>query len=204
MTANDKIVPASPGNMARAAQVLRDGGLVVIPTETVYGVAANALDEAAIKRLYAAKDRPHGKPLIVFVASIAAAREIANFTPLADKLAGQFWPGQLTMVFDRRPGKGVSSSMFLDETIGIRIPGQPETFELLKTFAAPLAVTSANLSGGTSPARVEDLAQDFLDRIDLVLDAGPAIMGVESTVVDVRGEAPVILREGSIPLRELS
>ena len=204
MPASDKIVPASPDNIARAAKILLQGGLVVIPTETVYGVAADAGNDEAVKRLYAAKDRPTGKPVIVFTADTAAAGEIAGFTPLAEKLAADYWPGRLTLVLDRKPGPGLSKLLFHDETIGIRIPNQAQTLDLLEHITTPLAVTSANLSGAKSPAGVDDLEDAFIERVDLVLDGGPATGGTESTVADARGTSAVILREGEIPARALS
>ena len=204
MPANDKIMPASPENIIRTVQVLRSGGLVGIPTETVYGIAANALDNAAVKRLYAAKNRPHDKPVIAFVADLEMAGKFAIFTPLAERLAFRFWPGQLTMVLEQQSDSELPCIMSSDGTIAMRIPAKASALELLRQLSGPLAVTSANISGSKSPISANDMEPALFDRIELALDDGPAKVGVASTIIDARGDMPVILRVGSITSANLS
>ena len=169
MPANDKIMPASPENIIRTVQVLRSGGLVGIPTETVYGIAANALDNAAVKRLYAAKNRPHDKPVIAFVADLEMAGKFAIFTPLAERLAFRFWPGQLTMVLEQQSDSELPCIMSSDGTIAMRIPAKASALELLRQLSGPLAVTSANISGSKSPISANDMEPALFDRIELAL-----------------------------------
>lgn len=185
-------------SIVEAAAVLRRGGLVAFPTETVYGLGGNAADPAAIRRIYEAKGRPSWNPLIVHVAAIEAARELTmRFTPLAEKLAVAFWPGPLTIVLDRAPGVPTEVSAGLP-SIAIRIPNQPIARMLLEAARVPVAAPSANRSTELSPTRAEHVSRGLGDAVDVILDGGPTRVGIESTVVDATGELAVILRPGTI------
>ena len=195
-----KILRTSPENIQAAAKVLQGGGLVAFPTETVYGLAANALDQKAVSRIFEAKGRPVGKPLIIFVADLETAKKIAKFNPLAVKLAENFWPGALTLVLDKaedcRFPQNVTAGF---KTIGIRVPKNPTALALTKALPFPLAVTSVNLSGQPSPVNAAAIAIP----VDMIIDGGPSEIGVESTVVDATGDTPVFLREGATPRTDI-
>jgi L-threonylcarbamoyladenylate synthase len=183
----------------RAADLLRAGKLVALPTETVYGLAADAGNAEAVARLYAAKGRPAFNPLIAHVLDIDAARAVAAFTPLAETLADAFWPGPLTLVLDRKPGGAVCDLVTAGlDTVAVRAPAHPVARAVLERVGRPLAAPSANTSERLSPTRAADVARDLGGRIDLILDGGPCVHGLESTVVDARGEMPVILRPGAL------
>jgi L-threonylcarbamoyladenylate synthase len=202
-----------PGVLRDAAQVLRDGGLVAIPTETVYGLAADATNSAAIRRLFALKGRPGDNPLIVHVADLDSGDRLAGVvTPLARRLAACFWPGPLTLVVPARPGVAAEVTAGLD-TVGLRCPAHPVAAALLAEAGLALAAPSANRSGRPSPTTAAHVVTDFAEAegaqvgaagtaapsdLDLVLDAGPCGIGLESTVVDARGEVPLILRDGAV------
>ena len=192
------IHPATPDKITMAGDVLAQGGLVAIPTETVYGLCANALDKYAVARIFEAKGRAPDKPLIIFVSNLAVAKKLAEFTPLAARLAEEFWPGALTLVLKRREGCPLPEILTAGgESIAIRIPKNPVARALLKTSNLPLAVTSANPSGGISPTTAEGVAVALPDALDLILDGGAAELGSESSVLDVRADPPVLLREGA-------
>jgi len=200
-----KLDPRSPDPelLREAAQVLRRGGLVAFPTETVYGLGANALDDAATARIFAAKGRPPNNPLIVHVAEPAAARElVADWPPLAQRLAERFWPGPLSLVLPRH---GTISSLVTGggPTVAIRCPAHPVARGLLAATGLPLAAPSANRSSELSPTLAEHVLRGLKGRIDLVLDAGPTPAGIESTVLDVTSSPPRILRAGPITASEL-
>jgi L-threonylcarbamoyladenylate synthase len=195
-----RVDPASPevNAVADAATVLRRGGLVAFPTETVYGLGGNALDAEAVARIFAAKGRPAHNPLIVHVASIEQARELtAEWPEAANRLGSQFWPGPLTLVLPRssRLPNVVTAG---GPTVAIRIPSHPVALALLREVKLPLAAPSANRSAYLSPTRPEHVLRALKDRIDLVLDAGPTTGGVESTVLDVTRLPPCLLRPGLI------
>ncbi len=186
----------------QAAQEIKSGGLVAMPTETVYGLAASALDEAAVAGIFALKGRPQDNPLIVHVDSVPMARGIAAFNDKAEQLAAAFWPGPLTMVL---PSLGVvpaSVTAGLD-TVGIRMPDCDAALALISAAGLPLAAPSANKSGSPSPTTASHVAQDFGEDL-LILDAGMSGIGVESTVVDMTREIPVILRPGAVTQEMLS
>jgi len=186
-----------------AAQLLLEGGLVAFPTETVYGLGALGLNATAVGRLFEAKGRPHSDPLILHVAYPEWVRFLANqFTPDSERLMAAFWPGPLTLVLPRAPGVPGLVTAGLD-SVAVRMPAHPVALQLLRRVGEPLAGPSANLFGRTSPTRAEHVLQDLEGRIEAVLDAGPTEVGVESTVVDVRGETPVLLRPGGVPRSEL-
>jgi L-threonylcarbamoyladenylate synthase len=184
--------------LARGAELLRAGRLVAFPTETVYGVGANALDATAVQRIYEAKGRPALNPVIVHVASASAARELALHWPAAaDALARAFWPGPLTIVVRKRPVLPdiVSAG---GETVGLRVPAHPLALALLQEARIPVAAPSANLSTQVSPTTAQHVERGLGDRVDLIIDGGATNVGIESTVVDVTGGVPRILRPGMI------
>ncbi len=197
MTAS--IVPPTPENIKRAADTLRAGGLVAIPTETVYGLAANAADPQAIARLFAAKGRPHFNPLISHVANIDSAAKQGTLTKGARELAARFWPGPLTLVVDTAPTCEVCDLARAGlDSIALRIPAHPVAAALLQAFGGPLAAPSANPSGQISPTDAAHVAADMGNKVDLILDGGPCREGLESTIIDCRIETPTLLRAGTI------
>jgi L-threonylcarbamoyladenylate synthase len=193
----------APAVVAEAAAVLRDGGLVAFPTETVYGLGARALDPASVARIYEAKGRPSYNPLIVHVATVDAARALSSAWPeAADRLAERFWPGPLTLVVPRSPAIPDAVSAGLD-TVGVRIPGHPVAHALLEAAGIPVAAPSANRSMGVSPTTAEHVRRSLGGRIDVILDGGPCPVGIESTVLSLAGEVATVLRPGSISIDEL-
>lgn len=183
----------------RAADLLRAGKLVALPTETVYGLAADAGDSGAVARLYAAKGRPAFNPLIVHVSDTEAARRVGVFTPLAEALAAALWPGPLTLVLRRAKTARIAelATAGLD-SVALRVPAHPVARAALSRFGGPLVAPSANPSSRLSPTRAIDVARDLGDKVDLILDGGRCQHGLESTVVDARGDAPVVLRPGAL------
>ena len=192
----------TPENIARAAARLQGGELVAFPTETVYGLGANALNAEAIARIYATKGRPAHNPLIVHVTSIKEARELAAHWPEnAQKLAEAFWPGPLTLVVPKTSAvPGIISAGL--GTVALRVPAHPVALELLRAAKIPIAAPSANKSGEVSPSRARHVIQSLGDDI-WVLDGGPCEVGIESTVVDVSGEGVAILRPGTLSRRHI-
>jgi L-threonylcarbamoyladenylate synthase len=183
--------------IAAAARCLADGGLVAFPTETVYGLGADATNGAAVARLYAAKGRPRFNPLIAHVADAAAARRLAQFDAAAERLAA-LCPGPLTLVLPKAPGCPVAelATAGLD-TIGVRVPDHPVARELLAAFGKPIVAPSANRSGHVSPTTAQHVIADLDGRIDMVIDGGPTRVGVESTIVACLGQ-PTLLRPGGV------
>jgi L-threonylcarbamoyladenylate synthase len=194
-----RLLAASEAAIATAAECLRAGGLVAFPTETVYGLGANATNAAAIARLYAAKGRPAFNPLIAHVAEIAAARLIGRFDATAERLAEAFWPGPLTLVLPMTRECHVAdlATAGLD-TVAIRIPAHPLAQALLRAVGGPVVAPSANLSGHVSPTTAAHVEADLKGRIDVILDGGPVDVGVESTIVGCFG-TPILLRPGGVP-----
>ncbi len=189
--------------IAEAVRVLRAGGLVAMPTETVYGLAARALDEHAVARVYAAKGRPAHHPLIAHVESEAQARVLAASWPAkASLVAKAFWPGPVTVVVDRAPDVPAAVSGG-GPSIAIRAPAHPVALALLHALGEPVAAPSANRFQGLSPTTAEHVVKELGDAVDLVLDAGPCDAGIESTVVDLRGPHPRVLRPGALDLASL-
>jgi L-threonylcarbamoyladenylate synthase len=189
--------------IGRAAAVLRGGGLVAFPTETVYGLGANALDAAAVGRIFAAKGRPTTNPLIVHVPDVAAARTLVTDWPAAaQQLADHFWPGPLTLVLPRTSNipDAVTAG---GPTVALRIPSHPVALALLRAAQLPLAAPSANRSTRLSPTRAEHVLGSLADRIGLLLDAGPTTGGLESTVLDLTARPPRLLRPGLVSPAEL-
>jgi L-threonylcarbamoyladenylate synthase len=199
-------VPAelvTPDAVARAAEVLAGGGLVAFPTETVYGLGAAALDDAAVRRVFRAKGRPPDNPLIVHVAGAAELdRVAATVTPLARRLAAEHWPGPLTLVVDAGDEVPSVTTGGL-RSVGVRVPDHPVALALLTAAGIPVAAPSANRSGRPSPTTAAHVLADLGDAVDLVVDGGTCRVGVESTVVDARGEVPVVLREGAVTREHL-
>jgi L-threonylcarbamoyladenylate synthase len=184
--------------LAEAVRVLRAGGLVAMPTETVYGLAARALDEQAVARVYAAKGRPTHHPLIAHVEGEAQARALAASWPeRASLVAKAFWPGPLTVVVDRAPAVPAAVSGG-GPSIALRAPAHPVALALLHALGEPLAAPSANRFQGLSPTTAAHVVKQLGDAVDLVLDAGPCAAGIESTVVDLRGPRPRVLRPGAL------
>ncbi|MES2154390.1 MAG: L-threonylcarbamoyladenylate synthase [bacterium] len=190
--------PPDDAAILEAAKILRAGGLVVFPTETVYGLGANALDPNAVRRIFMAKGRPADNPVIVHVHDVAAAQHLVRAWPaLAQRLADAFWPGPLSLILPRADVVPASISGGLD-SVAIRIPRHPAAQALLREANLPVAAPSANKSGRPSPTRVQDAMADLGDKVQLYLDGGPTDVGVESTVVSLLGPKPVILRPGGI------
>lgn len=193
------VLPPSPDTISRAAELLRAGGLVAMPTETVYGLAADAADAAAVARLYAAKGRPRFNPLIAHVASLKMAETQGVFHKNALDLIEAFWPGPLTLVVDLKPSATVSDLARAGlRSLALRMPDHPVAQSLLAEFGAPLVAPSANPSGKISPTRAAHVAADMGDRVDLILDGGACRSGLESTIIDARGDRPALLRPGSL------
>ena len=188
----------------RAAEIIRCGGLVVFPTETVYGLGANALDTSAVARIYQVKQRPFASPLIVHVADGAMARAItASWPTHAEALAKKFWPGPLTLILKKANLVPDLVTAGLD-SVGVRIPAHPVALALIRKAGVPIAAPSANRFTEISPTIAEHVRQSLgEDRIDMVLDGGPARVGIESTVASLRREPPAVLRPGIISVTEL-
>ena len=198
-----QILPAGEAAVAEAARLLRAGGLVAFPTETVYGLGADATNPAAIARLYQAKGRPAFNPLIAHVGDIEAARKIARFDARATELAAAFWPGPLTLVLPKTNGCAVADLATAGlETIAIRIPAHPVARDILRAFGGPVVAPSANLSGHVSPTIAAHVQSDLAGRIDLIVDGGPVEVGVESTIVGCF-EQPMLLRPGGLPRADI-
>lgn len=198
-------VPACASAIEHAARLLRAGGLVAFPTETVYGLGADAANERAVAAIFAAKDRPRFNPLIVHVPGLAKAEALAEFDARARRAAAYFWPGPLTLVLPRRRDSGLSllASAGLD-TVAIRVPSHPVAQALLRVSERPIAAPSANRSGRISPTEAAHVAAELGDRVALILDGGRTPVGLESTVLDLSGETPALLRPGGITLEALT
>jgi L-threonylcarbamoyladenylate synthase len=185
--------------VAAAVAALRRGGLVAFPTETVYGLGADAANPDALARLYRVKGRPHDHPVIVHVARAGALDTVAVDVPdVARRLAAEFWPGPLTLVVVKRPGAVHDAATGGRPTVGVRVPDHPVALDLLDAFGGGIAAPSANRYGRVSPTTAAHVRTDLGDEVDIVLDGGPARVGVESTIVDVTGAVPRILRVGGI------
>ena len=200
----DPVLPANARAIERAAAALRDGGLVAFPTETVYGLGADATNGKAVAAIFAAKGRPSFNPLIVHVKDGWAAEALVEFTPAARSLADAFWPGALTLVLPRKDSSPLSLlvSAGLD-TVAIRVPSHPVAQQLLAFAGKPIAAPSANVSGQVSPTTAAHVAEELGDKADFILDGGPANVGVESTVVGFEADRPVLLRPGGISREEI-
>lgn len=190
-----------------ASSIIKDGGLVAFPTETVYGLGADGLNTEAVKKIYEAKGRPSDNPLILHISSIDELRPLVkHITPLAYRLINAFWPGPITMVFEKSDIVPLCTSGGLD-TVAVRLPINKVARQIIAKSGTPIAAPSANSSGKPSPTRASHVKFDLYGKIDMIIDGGATEVGLESTVVDVTGEIPIILRPGAITLemiREVS
>ncbi|WP_458247287.1 L-threonylcarbamoyladenylate synthase [Streptomyces sp. MAI_2237] len=194
---------ASFSDIDKAAGVLRAGGLVGLPTETVYGLGANAEDPAAVARIFQVKGRPPSHPLIVHIGSAEQLGDWAEDVPeTARLLAEHFWPGPLTLVLRRGPRVPLEATGGL-ETVAVRVPAHPTALALLSAFGGGVTAPSANRFGSVSPTTADDVRAELGDAVDCVLDGGPCEVGVESTIVDATGEVPTILRPGGVTREDL-
>ncbi|MBE6014319.1 MAG: threonylcarbamoyl-AMP synthase [Lachnospiraceae bacterium] len=194
----------SPEAVKEAGGILKAGGLVAFPTETVYGLGADALDEAAAAKIYAAKGRPSDNPLIVHIADIESLYEIVTEVPdKAKKLADAMWPGPLTMIFHKKDIVPYGTTGGLD-SVAVRMPDNKAALDIIRAGGGFIAAPSANTSGRPSPTSAAHVAEDLAGTIDMIVDDGEVEIGIESTIVDFTEEIPMILRPGRISLREIS
>jgi tRNA threonylcarbamoyl adenosine modification protein (Sua5/YciO/YrdC/YwlC family) len=185
-------------DMAPAAEIIRRGGLVAVPTETVYGLAAGGLDAAAVQKIYDVKNRPETKPISLLVTGVEDAEKFCRDIPTAAYvLAAKFWPGPLTMVLYKRANVPEIVTAGGD-TVGVRCPDHPKTLGIIRLAGVPLAAPSANLSGEPSPKNVGDVLKTFDGKIECAVDGGPCTVGIESTIVDMTADPPRILRQGGL------
>jgi len=199
-----EILAPDAAGIARAAALLRQGRLVAFPTETVYGLGADARDGRAVAAIFAAKERPRFNPLIVHVPDVVAARALAHFDAVARRLAAAFWPGPLTLVLPRRDGAGLSGLVSAGlPSVALRVPAGEVARALLVAFGGPVAAPSANPSGRISPTEAGHVVEGLGGRVAAVLDGGPCAVGVESTIVGLTGPVPVLLRPGGLPAEAL-
>jgi L-threonylcarbamoyladenylate synthase len=199
-----KIVPATAETIAQAGRLLREGRIVAFPTETVYGLGGDATSETAVAQIFAAKGRPRFNPLIVHVPGLTEAEPLAEFDTRARESAQRFWPGPLTLVLRRRADAGLSllASAGLD-TVALRAPAHPVAQQLLRAAARPIAAPSANRSGRVSPTMAAHVAAEFGEDVALILDGGACPVGLESTILDLTGAVPALLRPGGVTREEL-
>jgi L-threonylcarbamoyladenylate synthase len=196
---NTEIIPTA--EIERALRILKNGGIVAFPTDTVYGLGSLAFDNAAIESIYVAKDRPIEKAIPILIADLDDIYKVADDIPdMALRFAARFWPGPLTCVVPKKPI--LPPAVSATQTVAVRIPDHADARALLRA-AGPMAVTSANISGGTSPSTAQEVYDQLKGRIPLILDGGKTPGGLPSTLVDCTGEKPVILREGPLSLAEL-
>lgn len=200
------ILAADPGGIAAAAALLRGGGIVAVPTETVYGLAARADDDAGVAAIYRAKGRPDFNPLIVHVPDLAAAAKIAEIDDRARRLAQAFWPGAMTLVLPRRADAGLAAAVTAGlPTVALRCPAHPAMRALLHATGLPLAAPSANRSGGVSPTTAAHVAASLGGRVDLILDGGACAAGIESTIAALRADGGwSVLRPGPVTEAQLA
>jgi L-threonylcarbamoyladenylate synthase len=190
-------------SLARAAEIIKAGGVVAFPTETVYGLGADAFNPLAVARIFEIKRRPHFDPLIIHIAHLPDLRKIVSMvTPLARKLIDRFWPGPLTVVLSKKEEVPDIVTAGL-ETVAVRMPAHPISLSLIREAGCPLAAPSANPFGYLSPTTAEHVRSQLGDRVDLILDGGPCQVGVESTILSFVEERPVLLRPGGVPLEEI-
>src|SRR3954451_6365410 len=197
-----RLLPFTDETIAEAARLILAGEPVAIPTETVYGLAADARNAAAVARIYEAKGRPSFNPLIVHVIDLAEAERIGDFNDQARGLAGQHWPGPLTLVVPLREGSRIASIVTAGlSTIGLRVPAHPAMQALLRAVGRPLAAPSANASGSLSPTRADHVLKSLGGRIPLILDSGPTERGLESTILAASGGPLRLLRPGPVAVQ---
>ncbi len=195
--------PLSDSDLDRAAEIIRGGGLLGIPTETVYGLGADALNEEACLHIFEAKGRPQDNPLIIHVPDESwLPKYCRDIPPAAYALARAFWPGPLTMILPRREVVPLRTTGGLD-TVGVRCPSHPLTLEIIRRAGVPIAAPSGNTSGRPSPTTAEHMVEDMWGKIDGIVDGGPCGVGVESTIIDLTCQPPRLLRPGGLPLEDL-
>jgi len=200
---NTQILDSTQPNITTAAEILRNGGTVAFPTETVYGLGANALDESAVAKIFAAKGRPSDNPLIVHIANPDDVNHVAREVGGAAKLLmNKFWGGPLTLVLKRQPNVPDIVTAGLD-TVGVRMPANEIALELIREAGVPLAAPSANISGKPSPTAFAHVKTDLLGKVDAIIDGGSCGVGLESTVIDMTREVPMILRPGGVSREEI-
>ncbi|MEE8393676.1 MAG: L-threonylcarbamoyladenylate synthase [Rhodospirillales bacterium] len=201
---DSKIIAASRQSISSAARLIGDGKLVAFPTETVYGLGADATNDKAVAEIFAAKERPSFNPLIVHFADSSSAEKAARFNARARELAAAFWPGALSMVLERLEGCAISLlvSAGLD-TVALRVPNHPVALALLAEAPCPIAAPSANRSGAVSPTTAVHVEEALGSAVAAIVDGGPCRVGIESTVVDLSGESPLLLRPGGITEEEI-
>lgn len=198
-----RIYRPTPANLRRLAAVLKRGHLVAVPTETVYGLAADATNQGACKKIFTAKNRPSEDPLIVHVHTLEQAQGLSEWNETAQQLADLFWPGPLTLVLPKKPSVSDVITAGLD-SVAIRMPSHPVFRSLLQTVQVPLAAPSANSFGYISPTSSAHVKSGLDGKISAILEGGPSMIGVESTILDIRnGELPVLLRPGGVTFTEL-
>ncbi|MEX5562157.1 L-threonylcarbamoyladenylate synthase [Pseudophaeobacter sp. 1A16562] len=199
-----EILGTSDADLSRAADLLKAGQLVSFPTETVYGLGADARNGTAVASIYAAKGRPSFNPLIAHVHSVAAAQQLVQWNDLAERLAAAFWPGPLTLVLPLREGHGVSGLVTAGlQTLAVRVPAHPTALRLLRLVDGPVAAPSANPSGRISPTTAAHVLAGLNGRIAAVVDDGPCGVGVESTIVGLSGPEPMLLRPGGLAAEDI-
>ncbi|MDF1668471.1 MAG: L-threonylcarbamoyladenylate synthase [Roseovarius sp.] len=199
----EMLQPDTPG-CERAADILRSGALVAFPTETVYGLGADARNDRAVARIFEAKNRPRFNPLIVHLPSIEAAKKLVEWSDTANILASAFWPGPLTLVMPLRQGHGLSPLVTAElTTLAIRLPAHPVAQALLAAFDGPIAAPSANPSGQISPTTAAHVSQGLTGRIDAILDGGACDVGLESTIIGL-ADTPTLLRPGGVPTEAIA
>lgn len=190
--------------LQKAGEIIRNGGVVAFPTETVYGLGASAFDDGAVRKIYEAKGRPSDNPLIVHIADAAEVEKVAREVPEgAKRLLDAFAPGPFTLILKKMPDISDTVTAGLD-TVGVRIPSHPVAREFLRCAKVPVAAPSANLSGKPSPTRAEHVIKDMAGRVDAIICGGASVVGVESTIIDMTGDVPVILRPGGITKAQIS
>ncbi|MFH0701404.1 MAG: L-threonylcarbamoyladenylate synthase [Candidatus Woesearchaeota archaeon] len=192
-----------PKQLSKAAKIIQRGGIVVFPTETVYGLGANAFDATAVKKIFVAKGRPADNPLIVHIAEKKMLPTLVEEVPVAaKKLIKLFWPGPLTLIFNKK--KIIPDIVTAGgKTVAVRMPSHPVAHKLIKLSKLPIAAPSANLSGKPSPTTVKHVLEDMNRRVDAIIDGGDCAVGLESTVLDLTGKTPLLLRPGAITLEQL-
>ena len=198
------ILPIDDASIAKAASLLREGRLVAFPTETVYGLGADATNDRAVASIYAAKGRPQFNPLIVHVAESAALDNLVEWNDTAKLLATQYWPGALTLVLPRKKNSPISllASAGMD-TLAVRVPSHPAAQKLLRAVGLPIAAPSANASGKLSPTTPVHVAESLGDKVDLILAGGKSQIGLESTILNLTSPVPTILRPGGITKEQI-
>ena len=203
MPQNTRHLPATSQGYTEAAQILREGGLVAFPTETVYGLGGDARNDMAVAGIFEAKGRPRFNPLIVHVDSVETAQRYVEWSDAADRLAYTFWPGPLTLVLPLREDAGLSPLVTAElPTLAIRLPAHPVAQDLLRAFAGPVAAPSANPSGRISPTTAAHVAAGLEGKIAAIVDGGACEVGLESTILGL-ADGPVLLRPGGLPIEEI-